>query len=116
MRESWRTGQPIAWVKVHDLPDFVYFNHSIHVQKGVGCSTCHGRVDKMPLVFKTASLQMAWCLECHREPEKFLRPRDRIFEMDYQVPKDQEQIGRELATRYHLLPPQLMENCSLCHR
>ncbi len=116
VRESWRTGQPIAWVKIHDLPDFVYFNHSIHVQKGVGCSTCHGRVDKMPLVFKTSSLQMAWCLECHREPEKFLRPRDRIFEMDYQVPRDQEQLGLELATRYHLLPPQLMENCSLCHR
>jgi hypothetical protein len=116
VRESWRTGQPIAWVRIHDLPDFVYFNHSIHVQKGVGCATCHGRVDKMPLVFKNASLQMAWCLECHREPEKYLRPRDRIFEMDYEQPKDQEQLGRELSTRYHILPPQLMENCSLCHR
>jgi hypothetical protein len=116
VRESWRTGTPIAWNRVHNLPDFVYFHHDIHVQKGIGCSTCHGRVDRMPLVFQTASLQMAWCLDCHRQPEQFLRPRERIFEMDYQPPPDQMKLGRALSTQYHLLPPQLMENCSLCHR
>ena len=82
VRESWRTGKAIQWVKVHDLPDYTYFNHSIHVNKGVGCSTCHGNIANMPLVFQQAPLQMQWCLECHRNPERFVRPKDRITAMD----------------------------------
>lgn len=116
VRHSWRTGTPIAWQRVNNLPDFVYFNHQIHVAKGVGCSTCHGRVDLMPLTMQAATLQMEWCLDCHREPERFLRPRDKVFEMDWKPPSDQLRAGRELARQYKLLPAQLMQNCSLCHR
>src|SRR5881409_139659 len=83
VRESWRTGNPIKWTRVYDLPDFVYFNHSIHVNKGVGCSTCHGRVDLMPLTYQAASLQMEWCLQCHRQPEMFIRPKSQVFQMDW---------------------------------
>lgn len=83
VRESWKTNKPLKWNRVHDLPDFAYFDHSIHVAKGVGCSTCHGRVDRMPLMWQNASLQMEWCLECHRNPEKFIRPKSEIFNMDW---------------------------------
>ena len=81
MRDSWATGQSIQWIKVHDLPDFVYFNHSIHVNKGIGCASCHGRVDEMPLMYMENSLQMEWCLNCHRNPAKNLRPTSEIYNM-----------------------------------
>ena len=116
VRESWRTGRPIVWERVHNLPDYVYFNHDIHVNKGIGCSSCHGRIDRMPLTQQVASLQMEWCLTCHRNPERFLRPRERVFEMDYRPPDNQEALGRELADRYELRSHQLLQNCSLCHR
>lgn len=116
VRESWRTGRPIRWTRVHNLPEFVYFDHSIHVQKGVGCASCHGRVDEMPLTYQSASLQMEWCLTCHRQPERFLRPREQVFNMNYEPPADQMALGRELAKRYDLQRGQLMQNCSLCHR
>src|SRR3954465_3931618 len=83
VRESWRTGRPIQWTRVHDLPDYAYFNHSIHVAKGVGCSPCHGRIDEMPLVYQASSLQMEWCLQCHRNPEKFVRPKEEVFNMKW---------------------------------
>src|SRR5437660_2183511 len=86
VRFSFRTGKSIQWTRVHDLPDFVYFNHSIHINKGVGCASCHGPVDKMPLMYQENSLQMEWCLNCHREPEKFLRPKEEVFNMRYQQP------------------------------
>src|SRR5438093_9527726 len=86
VRESYRTGKSLEWTRVHDLPDFVYFNHSIHVNKGIGCSTCHGRVDKMPLMFKQNSLYMQWCLDCHRNPENHVRPRDQVFNPAYETP------------------------------
>ncbi|MFL6276588.1 MAG: cytochrome c3 family protein [Blastocatellia bacterium] len=117
VRESFRSGQPIKWVRVHDLPDFVYFNHSIHVNKGVGCSTCHGRVDQMPLVMQVQSLQMQWCLDCHRNPEKILRPRDRIFDMSWAPGPNQDQQGKELAENvYHLQNTNVLTSCSTCHR
>ena len=90
VRESWRTGKPLQWNRVHDLPDFAYFNHSIHVSKGVGCSTCHGQVDRMPLMWQNASLQMEWCLECHRNPEKFIRPKEEIYNMKWPPTGDEE--------------------------
>jgi hypothetical protein len=115
VRESYRSGTPIQWTRVHDLPDFVYFNHSIHVAKGVGCETCHGRVDKMPLMWKQNTLQMEWCLDCHREPEKFIRPREAVFTMGYQPAGEQLETGRKLVQDYHINVKQLT-NCSICHR
>ncbi len=93
VRASFRTGQSILWTRVNDLPDFVYFNHSIHVNKGVGCESCHGRVDRMPLTWQENSLQMEWCLNCHRHPEKYVRPREFITKMGYEPQGDQEEIG-----------------------
>jgi hypothetical protein len=116
VRESYRTGRPIAWTRVHDLPDYVYFNHSIHVNKGVGCESCHGRVDRMPLTWQVNTLQMRWCLSCHRAPEKFLRPRSAVFEMGYEPPADQEALGRRLAAEYHVLSPRQLTDCVTCHR
>jgi hypothetical protein len=113
VRESWRTGQPLAWTRVHDLPDFVYFNHSIHLHKGIGCVTCHGRVDRMPLMWKAQSLHMEWCLECHREPERFVRPRAFVFSMDWQPPEDQRTLGRRLVQEYNIAR---LTTCSVCHR
>jgi hypothetical protein len=119
IRESWRTGKPIEWVRVHDLPDYVYFNHSIHVNKGVGCSTCHGKVDDMPLMLQASSLQMEWCLECHRSPERFLRPKEQIFNMAWQgenTTKDQLAQGRDLVQKNHIRGPLSLTSCSVCHR
>src|SRR5512135_535219 len=102
VRASFRTGESIQWTRVHDLPDFVYFNHSIHVAKGIGCSTCHGRVDRMPLMYQVASLQMQWCLECHRNPELYVRPREAVYRMDYRPPADQLALGRRLVDEYQI--------------
>jgi hypothetical protein len=116
VRESWRTGKPIRWTRVHDLPDFVYFNHSIHVNKGVGCSTCHGRVDLMPLTYQVASLQMEWCLSCHRNPEPILREPDQIYKMDWEPPPDQARRGHELRAKYNIPSAEVLTSCSTCHR
>jgi len=113
VRASFRTDRSIAWTRVHDLPDFVHFNHSIHLAKGVGCSTCHGRVDRMPLVSQVQTLQMSWCLDCHRNPEKHLRPLDALYQMDYQAPPDQLALGRRLLTEYRV---RKLTDCSTCHR
>jgi hypothetical protein len=124
VRASWKTNKPIEWTRVHDLPDYVYFNHSIHVNKGVGCSTCHGRVDEMPLVYQYASLQMEWCLQCHRAPEKFLRPKSEVFNMKWQAEnagaenKTEAQLarGRKLFDEYHVRHKAILQSCSTCHR
>ena len=113
VREAYRTGAPIAWTRVHDLPDFVYFNHSIHVAKGVGCTTCHGQVDRMPLMWQEQSLQMEWCLDCHRNPERYVRPRAAVFRVDYEVPANQLELGRQLVAEYQI---QKLTSCSTCHR
>jgi NAD-dependent SIR2 family protein deacetylase len=113
VRQSFARGQPIVWNRVDNLPGFVYFDHSIHISKGVGCSTCHGRVDEMPLTFKTQSMQMSWCLDCHQNPAQFLRPKDQVFNMAYQPPTNQDQLGRDLMAAYHV---QSKITCSTCHR
>lgn len=113
VRESFRTDVSIAWNKVHVLPDFVYFDHSIHVQKGVGCVTCHGRVDRMNLTFKENSLLMEWCLNCHRHPELYLRPREHVFDMDWTPPGDQLTLGRQLVAAYKI---RSLTDCTTCHR
>lgn len=116
IRESYRTDQSIPWVKIHRLADFVYFNHSIHVNKGVGCSSCHGQVNQMPLVFQANTLLMQWCLDCHRNPEQFLRPRDQVFNMDWKAPANQAEIGGKLAVEYNLPTVTQLTSCSTCHR
>jgi hypothetical protein len=113
VRESFRTGRSLQWTRVHDLPDFVYFNHSIHVNKGVGCTTCHGQVDRMPLMWQEQSLQMEWCLDCHNNPERYVRPREAVFRVDYVPPPDQLEVGRRLVAQYHI---QKLTSCSTCHR
>jgi Cytochrome c7 and related cytochrome c len=115
VRESFRTNQAIPWTRVHNLPGFVYFDHSIHVQKGVGCVTCHGRVDQMPLMWQAQSLLMEWCLECHRRPERFVRPREEVFSMNWQPPEDQLVLGRRLVKEYQI-DTELLTSCSVCHR
>jgi hypothetical protein len=92
VRDSWATGNSIQWIKVHDLPDFVYFNHSIHVNKGIGCASCHGRVDQMPLMYMQNSLQMEWCLDCHRNPAKNLRPTSEIYNMAWEGPSSDKPV------------------------
>lgn len=119
VRASLKSGKPIEWVRVHDLPDFSYFNHSIHVKKGVGCSTCHGRVDQMPIAYQASSLQMEWCLECHRNPEKFVRPKEKIFDMTWRAQnntKDEIAQGRDLMKLYHVQGANILTSCSTCHR
>ena len=116
VRESFRTGQPIQWIRVNDVPDFVYFNHSIHIAKGVGCETCHGRVDQMPLTWKANTLYMQWCVNCHRHPEQYVRPKDQIFTMGYQPSVDQETLGRQLVKEYHIQSPSRLDDCYICHR
>jgi len=116
VRSSFRTNKSLEWTRVNDLPDFVYFNHSIHIKKGVGCNTCHGPVDKMPLMRQEKSLQMEWCLDCHRHPEKYVRPKEEVFNVSWKQPENQEVIGRELVKKYHILSPQQLTDCSTCHR
>lgn len=111
VREQYFTDRPIAWNRVHNLPDFVYFNHAIHVSKGVGCATCHGRVDLMPAVQQAESLTMAWCLDCHRAPEKYLRPLEHIASMTYerQAPDEGLRLKKQYAVHTRL-------SCTTCHR
>ena len=113
VRASFRNDQPLEWTRVHDLPDFVYFNHSIHVKKGVGCVSCHGQVDQMPLVWKQQTLQMEWCLDCHRHPEGRLRPPEQVFNMTWQPEEDQSVLGAALVRKNKVRNP---TSCSDCHR
>ncbi len=113
VRESFRTGKPLVWNRVHNLADYVFFDHSIHVQKGVGCVTCHGRVDQMPLVHKAQSLQMQWCLSCHVNPEKFVQPREEVFNTAWKAPAGFEPKRKELAREYQV---QSLTSCNTCHR
>ncbi|MGH8713186.1 MAG: cytochrome c3 family protein [Casimicrobiaceae bacterium] len=112
---SFDSGEPLRWNRVHDLPDFVYFNHSIHIAKGVGCASCHGAVDRMPLTWRTASLQMQWCLRCHRAPEQYVRPRERVFDLNWQPAGSQLALGKSLVDRYRIHTASLTD-CSICHR
>src|SRR5437868_5374227 len=118
VRQSLASGQPLQWDRVNQLPDFVFFDHSIHVQKGIGCSTCHGRVDQMPLTWKAHSLYMRWCLDCHEAPERHIRPSAEIFNMQWEPPADQLERGKQLVSEYHLRPERLgqLRDCSMCHR
>ncbi len=114
VRESYRTNRSLEWTRVNDIADFAYFDHSIHVKKGIGCVTCHGQVDDMPLMWRAHSLYMEWCLECHRHPERYVRPREEVFNMHWQPPTgDQLALGRQLVKAYNI---RSLTSCSTCHR
>ena len=115
VRESFADDKPIAWQKVHRLPDYVYFDHSIHVTKGVGCTECHGPVGTMPLMYQNAPLTMQWCIECHRNPAPHLRSKADIFSLDWEPPADQTERGHALLVEYGIKPDHLTD-CSVCHR
>jgi hypothetical protein len=123
VRDSWNTQQPIQWQRIHNLPEFVYFNHSIHVAKGIGCVSCHGRVDSMPLMYQVGALTMEWCLNCHRNPENYIRPTDEIYNLTYDPATDpkhpgmtQATLGPKLVADYHINTFGQLTNCSVCHR
>ena len=116
VRESYRTGKPLEWERVHDLPEFAYFNHSIHIAKGVGCSTCHGQIDTMPAVFQENTLQMEWCLSCHREPEKFIRPKSEIYNMAWDGNDLSADERLKLKADYKIRSKEMLTSCSTCHR
>ncbi len=113
VRASFRSDQSIPWVRVHKIGDFVYFNHSIHVNKGVGCATCHGRVDQMPLTQRANTLLMEWCINCHKHPEQYVRPREQVFNMAYEPPENQAELGARLVGEYKISK---LTDCSTCHR
>jgi cytochrome c7-like protein/class III cytochrome C family protein len=115
VRASYRTNESLAWTRVNALPDFVYFDHSIHVAKGVGCTTCHGQVAEMPLMYRAGTLYMSWCLDCHRQPEKYVRPKSEVFNPFYEPPSGEKQLelGRRLVKEYKI---QSLQHCSTCHR
>jgi len=120
VRQSWATGKPVEWVKVHNLPQYVFFNHSAHVNHGVGCIECHGRIDRMEQVSQAKPLSMGWCLECHRDPGSHLRPKDvAVTDMNYKQPADADQAAKlsgDLLKDYDIHSPAYMTSCSTCHR
>src|SRR5260221_8361946 len=129
VRASFKDNKSLVWTRVHDLPDFVYFSHEIHINKGVGCKSCHGPVDEMPLMYQNVSLQMEWCLSCHRDTAKELRPREDVFNMTYKQPTrwspvtfngvqffDQEKLGEEIQKKYHVKGAYELTICETCHR
>ena len=122
LRESWVTGKAVNWVQIHKTPDYVYFNHSAHVNRGVSCVSCHGKVNEMPVVYHAEPHSMAWCLDCHRHPEQALRPLDKITDLNWaptpaggqSVQEAQLALGRELKVKWNINPPDM--NCAGCHR
>jgi len=116
VRESYRNDRSIEWERVYNTPGFVYFDHHIHVQKGIGCSSCHGRIDQMPFTHQTPTLLMEWCLDCHRHPERQIRPRDQVFNMAYEPPADQHDLGMRLMEDHHIRDARQLTSCSTCHR
>lgn len=115
VRQSWEQGEPLRWRRVHDLPDFVYFHHGIHVSSGVGCVSCHGRVDRMVRIRQMRSLHMRWCLDCHRDPAPHLRPRERVFDLAWQEPADSAESGARLMAHFGI-DTAALDDCSICHR
>jgi hypothetical protein len=116
VRASYRANEPLHWQRVNNLPGFVYFDHSIHIQKGIGCSECHGHIDEMPLTYQQPTLLMDWCLNCHRHPEQHIRPKEQVFNMRYQPPDDQQAFGARLCKEYDIKDSVTLTNCTICHR
>jgi hypothetical protein len=113
VRESYATGKPIEWIRVHHIPDFAYFNHSAHLRAGVGCASCHGNVAQMEVVQQVQPLSMGWCLDCHRKPDMHLRPHDQLTNMEWTPPEDQMSFAKRIKEELQIKPP---VDCSGCHR
>ena len=113
VRESYKSGKPLHWTRVHDLPDFVYFNHAAHINKGVGCTTCHGPIDRMPLTWQSGDLTMGWCLDCHRNPTPNLRPKDQVTSVEWTPGPEQATVGAAFAKERDV---RTLQSCSYCHR
>jgi Cytochrome c7 and related cytochrome c len=116
VRESYISDTSIDWVRLNALPDFVYFDHSIHVAKGVGCTTCHGPIGDMPITYRANTLYMRWCINCHKHPWRYLRPKQYEFSVTYKPPADQDALGRKLVAENHIKPPLVLTSCYMCHR
>lgn len=116
VRDSYHNGTPLAWNRVNDLPDYVYFNHEIHVVKGVGCETCHGRMDQVTTAVRSKFFYMSTCMECHSNPAQYLRPQANIYDMGYTPAEPQAVLGAKLVTEYNILPTSQLSDCSICHR
>jgi hypothetical protein len=116
VRASYREDKSLEWTRVNALPDFVYFNHSIHISKGIGCTTCHGPIAEMPLTWRANTLYMHWCLDCHRQPEKYIRPRSEVFNARYVPPSNQLELGKQLVAEYKVKNPTQITSCDTCHR
>jgi hypothetical protein len=116
VRSSAATNTSLEWTRVNALPDFVYFDHSIHVNKGIGCTTCHGPIGEMPLTWRANTLYMRWCIDCHKHPERNVRRRELVFKADYVPPQDQEDLGRRLVKEYKIKDPKQLTDCYTCHR
>jgi hypothetical protein len=115
VRDRLATGKPLHWQRVNRLPDYVFFDHSVHVANGIGCASCHGPVDDMALMRQQQPLTMGWCLSCHRHPERYIRPKEEVFNMRWQQPPDQDEAGRRLLAAYGIHTEHLID-CSICHR
>jgi hypothetical protein len=116
VRLSYQTDKSLEWTRVNAVPDFAYFDHSIHVHKGVGCTTCHGPIGEMPLTWRANTLYMRWCIDCHKHPERFVRRREDVFKADYQPPQDQLALGRRLVKEYKIKDARQLTDCYTCHR
>lgn len=116
VRDSYQTDTSISWVRVNELPDFVYFNHSIHIAKGIGCTTCHGPIGDMPITYRQNTLYMRWCINCHKHPYKYIRPKSEVFSVTYKPPADQIAMGHRLVAEYHVKPQLVITSCYTCHR
>jgi hypothetical protein len=116
VRESLAENKPLVWQRVARVPDYVYFRHDIHIAKGVSCFECHGRVDRMPLMYRAKAFEMRFCLDCHRDPAERLRPRDAVFDPNWTPPTDRRALGAQLMRRYHIHGPNDLTHCTVCHR
>jgi len=116
VRASYANDQSLRWHRIYNVPGFVYFDHSIHIHKGIGCATCHGRIDEMPFTYQVPSLLMEWCLDCHRNPERHIRPRDQVFNMRWLPSDDQVTLGRKLVKEYGIKDAKTITSCTVCHR
>ena len=116
VRDSYANNQPLEWVRLNKLPGYVYYNHSVHVTKGIGCSTCHGKVTDMQMTYRANAFEMSFCLDCHRQPEKYVRTPDQVWNMDWSPPPDQASLGPELVAKYHIRGGDRLTECGICHR
>ena len=116
VRTSYSTDKSLEWTRVNAVPDFVYFDHSIHVNKGIGCTTCHGPIGEMPLTYRANTLYMRWCIDCHKHPERHVRRREDVFKADYVEPPDQLALGRRLVKEYKIKEPKQITDCYTCNR